>query len=156
RNVVATAAGLVGNKPIRLETDIPNTLPDLWADEARGRQVLLNLYSNAAQLTDHGTTMLRLHQVVGGVQARLTDSGAGIAPENLEVIFEEFKQAETGSRDPRSGAGLGLAISRQLMSLMGGRIWADSEIGTGSTFHFVVQSYHEPVDVAEPVMANES
>jgi signal transduction histidine kinase len=78
----------------------------------------------------------------------------GISQNNLEMIFEEFKQAESEGRDPRSGAGLGLAISRQLMTLMGGRIWAESELGMGSTFYFTLQAYperahHQPAELVE-------
>ena len=63
--------------------------------------------------------------------------------ESLDLVFEEFKQADLGKRDPRSGAGLGLAISRQLLTLMGGRIWAESTPGEGTTLSFIVQRYPE-------------
>ena len=144
-NVVSTAHGLVGNKPVHLETEIPDLLPEVWADEARVRQVLLNLYSNAAKFTEQGSITLTVEEIEDGVQISMSDTGIGIAPHNLSLIFEEFKQADTGGRDPRSGAGLGLAISRQLMTLMGGHIWAESELGKGSTFHLTLQSYHAPV-----------
>jgi signal transduction histidine kinase len=150
--IVATAGGLVANKPIRLQTDIPPYLPPVWADEARVRQVLLNLYSNAAKFTDQGSILLSAAEVDGGVQISLSDTGVGISRDNLDIIFEEFKQAETGGRDPRSGAGLGLAISRQLLSLMGGRIWAESEVGKGSTFTFALQSYDNAEAMPQPEM----
>jgi signal transduction histidine kinase len=152
QTIVATAGGLVANKPIRLQTDIPPYLPAVWADEARVRQVLLNLYSNAAKFTDRGSITLAAIAVDGGVQISLSDTGIGISQENLELIFEEFKQAETGGRDPRSGAGLGLAISRQLLTLMEGRIWAESEVGKGSTFYFVLQSYEDAEPARQPDM----
>jgi signal transduction histidine kinase len=142
-SVLSTASGLIGTKPIRLETDLPEKLPPVWADRARVSQVLLNLYSNAAKFTDKGYIRLRLRELDNWVQVSITDSGIGIAPENAEVIFEEFKQAETGKRDPRAGAGLGLAISRQLLLLMGGHIWVESELGKGSTFHLTLQPFHE-------------
>jgi signal transduction histidine kinase len=148
RKVVSTAAGLIGNKPVRLETDIPDYLPPVWADSARVEQVLLNLYSNAAKFTDRGAIRLMVSPAEGGVRISLSDTGIGISAENLDVIFEEFKQAETGGRDPRSGAGLGLAISRQLTTLMGGRIWVESELGKGSTFHFVLPLYEEAASQA--------
>lgn len=151
-NVVSTASGLVGNKPVRLETEIPEYLPYAWADEARVRQVLLNLYSNAAKFTEQGFIRLTAREYNDGVLISLTDTGIGISRENLEVIFEEFKQAETGARDPRAGAGLGLAISRQLMMLMGGRIWVESEVGKGSTFHFTLQPHQQSVTITEPAM----
>jgi signal transduction histidine kinase len=142
--VLSTASGLIGNRPVKLETDLPDTIPSVWADDARVRQVLLNLYSNAAKFTDQGTVVLTVREVDDGIRVSVKDSGIGIRNESLDVIFEEFKQAESSKgRDPRSGAGLGLAISRQLMTLMGGRIWAESEYGKGSTFNFVMQKYRE-------------
>ncbi len=140
--VLGQAPGLVGDKPIRLEKDVPAELPVIWADDARVRQVLLNLFSNAAKFTDSGSITLIVRAVKDGVQFSVKDTGVGIDPKNFEVIFEEFKQAEATGRDPRSGAGLGLAIARQLMNLMGGRIWVESERGKGSSFHFIVQAYH--------------
>ncbi|MDL1901087.1 HAMP domain-containing histidine kinase [Anaerolineae bacterium CFX9] len=142
-SVVSTAAGLIGAKPVRLEVEMPDPSPALWADRARVSQILLNIYSNAAKFTDEGSIRLRVNETDEGVLVSVTDTGMGIAQNNLELIFEEFKQAETGRRDPRSGAGLGLAISRQLATLMGGRIWADSELGKGSTFHVLFQAYRD-------------
>src|SRR5690606_3955369 len=115
RAVMTAAAGLVAKKPIKLEADIPDDLPPVMADDQRVRQVLFNLYSNAAKFTDRGTITVRARAVDDEVHISVIDTGSGIAPENHEVIFEEFKQAETEGRDPRSGAGLGLAISRQLL-----------------------------------------
>jgi signal transduction histidine kinase len=143
--VLGQAQGLIGDKPIRLEKDLPEELPVVWADEARVRQVLLNLYSNAAKFTDSGSITLIIREVKEGVQFSVKDTGCGIDPKNFNIIFEEFKQAESIGRDPRSGAGLGLAIARQLLQLMGGRIWVESEPGKGSTFHFIVQAYR-PTD----------
>lgn len=140
---LAVAGGLIGAKPITLEVDIPEDIPAVYGDEARIRQVLLNLYSNAAKFTEQGFIRLVVRDMPEGVRFSVTDSGSGIAPHHLDVIFEEFKQAEDDRRDPRSGAGLGLAISRQLMTLMGGRIWAESTLGEGSTFHFVLQPFAE-------------
>ncbi len=144
--VLGQAQGLIGERPIRLEKDLPDTLPMIWADETRVRQVLLNLYSNAAKFTTEGSITLVVRAVPEGVQFSVTDTGCGIDARKFEIIFEEFKQAESTGRDPRSGAGLGLAIARQLMNLMGGRIWVESELGSGSTFHFVVQAYHPAED----------
>lgn len=141
--VLSTASGLIAQKPIRLESDLPEQIPEVFADEARVRQVLLNLYSNAAKFTDKGSITLSVRLIEEGVQISLRDTGSGIPSDSLDIIFEEFKQAETGLRDPRSGAGLGLAISRQLLNLMGGRIWAESELGKGSTFYFVLPVYSE-------------
>ncbi|MEZ4670354.1 MAG: ATP-binding protein [Anaerolineae bacterium] len=141
--VLSTAAMLIEGKSIRLEKDLPEEIPDVWADEYRLRQVLLNLYSNAVKFTDSGSITVSVCTEVDGVRIGVTDTGSGIDPRFHDVIFEEFKQAETVGRDPRSGAGLGLAISRQLMKLMDGRIWVESEVGKGSTFYVRVP-LHRP------------
>lgn len=144
--VLSTAAGLIGKKPIRLETDLAADLPDLLADESRVRQVLLNLFSNAAKFTETGSITLIGRTDGEGVRLSVKDTGSGIDAKNHALIFEEFKQAESIGRDPRSGAGLGLAISRQLLNLMDGRIWVESEVGKGSTFHVWLPRYPEGMD----------
>jgi signal transduction histidine kinase len=142
-SVVSTAEGLIGNKPIRLEKDLPVPLPLIWADESRIRQVLLNLYSNAVKFTESGSITLSVREVDNGVRISLKDTGKGVDSRYHEAIFEEFKQAEISGRDPRSGAGLGLAICRHLLGLMSGRIWVESEPGKGSTFHVLVSLYRD-------------
>jgi signal transduction histidine kinase len=142
--VLATANGLVANKPIKLELNLPDHLPDVWADQNRVRQVLLNLYSNSAKFTDSGTITLTIEDMGDAVQFSLSDTGIGIRQEELGAIFEEFRQvSNTGGRDPRAGSGLGLAISRQLLELMNGDIWAESVYGEGSTFHFTLRAYRK-------------
>ncbi len=143
RSVVSTAEGLVGSKPIKLETDLPNPAPLIWADETRMRQVILNLYSNAVKFTEAGSITLIVRELPEGVRISVKDTGKGIDSRFHEAIFEEFKQAETSGRDPRSGAGLGLAICRHLLGLMSGRIWVESEPGKGSTFHVLVSPYRD-------------
>ncbi len=148
---LATAAGLLSGKPIRLERDLPDVLPQIWADEGRVRQVLMNLYSNAVKFTDSGSITLKVRETDEGVLFSVKDTGPGIDPAFHEAVFEEFKQASNNAgRDPRSGSGLGLTISRQLLTLMGGRIWVESERGKGSVFHFVVQLYRYQDDGSQP------
>jgi signal transduction histidine kinase len=153
--VLSTAAGLIGNKPVKLIRELPTPLPSVLADSNRVRQVLTNLYSNAVKFTDSGSITLTICQVDGMVQFSVKDTGPGIAPQFHETIFEEFKQAEIVGRDPRSGAGLGLAIARQLLTLMQGRIWVESEVGKGSTFHVVLpaQISHPESEETRPVAA---
>jgi signal transduction histidine kinase len=143
--VMATAKGLLGSKTVRLEKNVPEVIPTVWADETRLRQVLLNLYSNACKYTDEGTITLTVTDLADSkeLQFAVTDTGIGIDPEFHALLFEEFQQAKNKGRDPRSGSGLGLAISRQLLDLMGGRIWMDSKPSEGSTFYFTIQKYTE-------------
>ncbi len=135
-HVTRTANGLVSQKPVKIINEVPDDLPHVIADDSRVRQVLFNLYSNAAKFTEEGTITVRAKVFPETVEVSMTDTGSGIPPQFHELIFEEFKQAETEGRDPRSGAGLGLAISRQLLRLMDGEIWVESEPGKGSTFTF--------------------
>ncbi|MDX1992057.1 MAG: HAMP domain-containing sensor histidine kinase [bacterium] len=139
----AVAGGLLGTKPVQIVSELPSPMPLVWADETRLRQVLLNLYSNACKFTDSGSITLVVRESPEGVVFTVRDTGIGIRQEQLGLIFEEFRQATVAGRDPRAGAGLGLAISRQLLTLMGGRIWVESEYGKGTSFHFMVQPYHK-------------
>lgn len=150
-----TASGLIGAKPIKLITKIPDPLPQVWADESRVRQVLINLYSNAVKFTDDGAITLTIEEKEGEIVFAVADTGCGIPESQLELIFEEFKQGQTIGRDPRAGSGLGLAISRQLLDLMNGRIWVESTVNKGSTFYFTLQPYHkEKIDTVERVQVS--
>ena len=114
-------------------------------DERRVRQVIFNLLSNAVKFTPAGGDVdVSATQVNGEVQVAVTDTGPGIALEDQGRIFEEFQQTEAGAAQ-REGTGLGLALSKRLVELHGGRIWVDSELGKGSTFVFTL-----PRDGSEP------
>ncbi len=109
-------------------------------DERRVRQVIFNLLSNAVKFTPEGGRVdVRALRVNGEVRVSVADTGPGIAPDDLERIFEEFQQTESGL-EQREGTGLGLALSKRLVELHGGRIWVDSENGEGSTFVFTLPS----------------
>ena len=113
--------------------------PDvLTGDERRIRQVIFNLLSNAVKFTPTGGAVdVVARQVNGEVRVSVADTGPGIAAEDLDRIFEEFQQTETGTRHAE-GTGLGLALSKRFVELHGGRIWCDSELGRGSTFVFTL------------------
>jgi signal transduction histidine kinase len=107
-------------------------------DERRVRQVVFNLLSNAVKFTPAGGHVdVRALGVNGEVRVSVSDTGPGIAAEDLERIFEEFQQSEAGL-EQREGTGLGLALSKRLVELHGGRIWVDSAPGAGSTFVFTL------------------
>ena len=107
-------------------------------DERRLRQVIYNLLSNAVKFTPQGgSVVVASTQVNGEVQVSVTDTGPGIAPEDQERIFEEFQQTDVGVQQ-REGTGLGLALSKRLVELHGGRIWVESEPGHGSRFVFTL------------------
>ena len=107
-------------------------------DERRLRQVIFNLLSNAVKFTPAGGVVdVTACRIDGEVRISVADTGPGIAREDHERIFEEFQQTEAGI-EQREGTGLGLALSKRLVELHGGRIWVDSELGQGSTFVFAL------------------
>jgi two-component system, NtrC family, sensor kinase len=107
-------------------------------DERRIRQVIFNLLTNAVKFTPSGGVVdVRAAQVNGEVRISVADTGPGIAAEDRERIFEEFQQTDAGI-EKREGTGLGLALSKRLVELHGGRIWVDGELGDGSTFVFTL------------------
>jgi signal transduction histidine kinase len=108
------------------------------ADERKVKQVVLNLLSNAIKFTPEGGRIeVRAAPADGRVEVSVTDTGVGIAPEDLETVFEEFRQVGTADKKAE-GTGLGLALSRKFIELHGGRIWVTSHIGVGSTFIFTL------------------
>jgi PAS domain S-box-containing protein len=121
----------------------PDVCNDLVGDPTRLRQVLLNLLGNAIKFTETGQVSLIVEQdqdraVPTALRFTVTDSGIGIADNKLATVFERFAQADSSTTRRFGGSGLGLTISKRLVELMGGRIWATSEIGKGSTFGFAV------------------
>ncbi len=129
----AAAAGVL------LRAAIPSGLPPVWADPDRTRQVLVNLIDNAIKFTPQdGVITVQIADGPDFLCISVTDSGCGITEENRERIFERLFQESSGGDYCRKGLGLGLFISRELVSLQGGRIWVESEIARGSTFSFTL------------------
>ena len=142
--VMAQANGLKGEKPIKFRREAAEPVPFVKGDSLRIGQVMLNLLSNAAKFTDEGIiTVGTQPQDDGTVLFWIKDSGIGIPPQDMDKIFEEFRQGTSGRRKGRAGSGLGLAIARQLLGLMSGKIWAESTLGVGSTFYFTLPMYTE-------------
>jgi signal transduction histidine kinase len=124
---------------VKLEVD--ERLGEIVADERKVRQVLLNLLSNAVKFTpDGGRIDVRATVVDGTVEVSVKDTGIGIAPQDQEAIFEEFRQVGHNAMHKREGTGLGLTLARKFVELHGGRIRVQSELGKGSTFTFSLPS----------------
>ena len=130
------AQDIFRNHPARFVAEFPPHLPTLEMDRTRIRQVILNLLNNAQRHTQAGAVRLEAWQERAEVRIRVSDTGPGIPQEEQERIFEEFYQADTVIRRKRSGAGLGLAISKRFVEAHGGRIWVESELGEGAQFTF--------------------
>ncbi len=118
---------------------VDERLGDVVGDERKVKQVLLNLLSNAVKFTPEGGRIAVTAQPADGfVEIAVSDTGIGIAPEDHEAIFEEFRQVGSDYARKREGTGLGLALAKRLVELHGGRIWVKSEVGKGSTFIFTL------------------
>ncbi len=115
---------------------VPPDLPRACGDAGRVRQVIINILSNANKFTPDGgavTLAARVNEA-DEVEIAITDTGIGIAPEDVPLIWQEFRQLDTAINRKYEGTGLGLTLTRRLLELMGGRIWLTSELGVGTTF----------------------
>ena len=131
-------------KKLELTCVVEENIPELVSGDClRFRQIILNLLGNAIKFTESGFVRIRAVYRRGGADETtchfsVEDSGVGIPADKLEAVFQEFEQADSSTTRRFGGTGLGLAISKKLAQLMGGRMWAESELGKGSTFHFAV------------------
>ena len=132
-------------KGLELVGHISPEVPDmLIGDPDRLRQVVMNLAGNAIKFTDEGEVVVRVRPDSRGTESVLlhftvTDTGIGIPADKLQLIFRPIEQADGSTTHKFGGTGMGLTISSQLVELMGGRIWVESESGRGSTFHFTMR-----------------
>ena len=130
---------------IALELAVEASLGQIVADERKVRQVVLNLLSNAMKFTpEGGRVSVRAAPGDAETAISVSDTGIGVAAEEQEAIFEEFRQAGGDSAGKREGTGLGLALARRFVELHGGRLWVTSEVGKGSTFTFTVPERRWP------------
>jgi len=136
--IQATARPLMSRNNNRLELDTRNDPGELYLDQTKLRQVLLNLLSNAAKFTREGTIRFSVERrrldERDWVEFQVADSGIGMTPEQLDRVFEPFSQAEANTSRDYGGTGLGLSISRRFCEMMGGTLTAESTPGVGSTF----------------------
>ena len=131
-----------GRRSLTLQMSIDEQLGEIRADERKIRQVVLNLLSNAIKFTPEGGRIeVGALPKDGFVEVSVSDTGVGIAPEDQEAVFEEFRQAGTAAKKVE-GTGLGLTLCRKFVELHGGRIWVKSQEGEGSTFTFTIPVRH--------------
>ena len=130
---------LLVNKKIALRLELPESLPAVPLDNDRILQVLKNLLGNAIKFTPEGGVITVAAGVQSGViQVSIKDNGPGISGDQLQRIFEKFRQVPTPGAPMVKGTGLGLAIVKQIITAHGGKVWAESKPGRGSTFHFTL------------------
>ncbi|HEY1408863.1 MAG TPA: ATP-binding protein, partial [Promineifilum sp.] len=146
--LVATAAPLAEQKGITLQLEVDAEDTVLNADRTRIRQILWNIVGNAIKFTDQGSITLTVDKPDEDLRFRVADTGIGIEPDSLSLIFDHFSQIEPGNRESTGGTGLGLSISKRLVELHGGQIMVESEPGRGSTFTFTIPDQQEAVPEA--------
>jgi two-component system sensor histidine kinase BarA len=134
---------LLKKKKLTLSVDVDSSLSSVTADREKIAHVVANLLGNAIEFTPAGGRVwVRASQAQGETQRSLLmevgDSGVGIAAEHHELIFREFAQVDSTPSRSHHGTGLGLTIARKLVELHGGRIWVESQLGSGSRFFFTV------------------
>jgi hypothetical protein len=140
--VLSTCLTNAAAKNVTLRSDVAPSLPFTWADPARVRQILINLIDNGIKFASRGGSVTVASppyvENEGFLCLSVSDTGCGISSENREIVFDRLAQVRSTTEASRSGLGLGLFISRELVSLHGGRIWVESELGKGSIFYFTL------------------
>jgi signal transduction histidine kinase/HPt (histidine-containing phosphotransfer) domain-containing protein len=173
RTSVEEALDLMSAKAVEKNLDLVYQMDDsipakIEGDPMRLRQVLANLLSNALKFTEHGDVFIRVKLLVAPgadkknpktiqVHFSIQDTGIGITPDKLSRLFKPFMQADASTARHYGGTGLGLTISKKLVEMMGGKMWAESERGKGSTFHFTANFQAEPQaarEIRQPKLAD--
>jgi signal transduction histidine kinase/ActR/RegA family two-component response regulator len=155
--VVATVEPLLAKNNNCFDVCCPADIGSMRADPTKLRQILLNLLSNAAKLTDHGTITLSVARVAEAgddqIHFQVADTGIGISAVQLTKLFQPFTQASTATSRLYGGTGLGLALSRHLARIMGGDVTVVSELGQGAIFSVVLPAgiVYESADIALPL-----
>ena len=147
-HAVSATSSIFSEKGLGIITDIEDDLPEIFADKDRFIQVVINLLSNAVKFTVHGDITIRAKSDKNSVLISVSDKGMGISKDNLNKVFEKFKQVGDTLTDKPKGTGLGLPICKQIVEHYGGKIWAESKEGEGSTFYFTAPRYAEKAGAA--------
>ncbi len=134
RVAVSTVEPMLKDGRVRLVTEVAPEIPALHTDKSKLKQALLNLLSNSAKFTEKGEIKVSAWSEDGSLKLVVSDTGIGMSPEALNYIFEEFRQADMSTTRKYGGTGLGLALVKKFINLMGGDIKAESEAGKGSKF----------------------
>jgi signal transduction histidine kinase/DNA-binding response OmpR family regulator len=155
REAVNMVRGLAEAKGLRLEVDLPESLPPMFLDRTRIRQVLLNLLSNATRFTDSGSVRVHVSLMENEARVMVEDSGRGIAPDKLVQAFQAFSQLDEDLA--RRGAGLGLALSKRFVELHGGTMVIESVLGRGTKVVFSLplpeESSYQPLVLVKSAQA---
>jgi signal transduction histidine kinase len=135
REVAQQMEPLVHKKALRFNTVVSADCPVIMSDRTKVKQILLNLVSNAVKFTNEGTVTVAVECATeGGVRISVSDTGIGIRNEDLDEIWEDFRQVDQSRTREHGGTGLGLSITRKLLDRLDGRVNVESEYGKGTTF----------------------
>ncbi|MBI4876926.1 MAG: response regulator [Acidobacteria bacterium] len=160
-HTLGTLAARAHEKGLELASEIADDVPDaLVGDPSRLRQVILNLVGNAVKFTSTGEVVVAAARAGGDsdpaqclIQFEVRDTGIGISPDQQSKVFEAFTQADGSTSRKYGGTGLGLSISGRLVTMMGGRIWVESEVGKGTTMRFSARFGVNPAAPPAPEIA---
>ncbi|MCB1180099.1 MAG: response regulator, partial [Leptospiraceae bacterium] len=142
--VLKTSEVLIKNKDLKLINNIPKENPALYADENRIQQILYNIIGNSIKFTEEGEIKVSAEVLENDfVKVIISDTGIGIPYEKLNSIFESFEQVDASNTRKYGGTGLGLSVTKQLVELHGGKIYAESKLGHGSRFIFTLPTTKE-------------
>ena len=149
RKAVEATASLFEGRPLSLQVQAPDELPEVTGDPDKLLQVLINLISNAVKFTQEGVITVEAQQRDRQLVICVSDPGIGIDPADQARVFEKFTQVGSALTGKPGGTGLGLSISKEIVEYHGGRIWLESELGKGSTFSFSLPALIPAVDSYE-------
>jgi PAS domain S-box-containing protein len=139
---LSTCRSNAARKHIDLRSEVALDLPSIWADPARVLEILINLIDNATKFTPEGGTVTvgsrQFPESHGFLCLSVSDTGVGISPEDVKIVFDRLTQLKGNAKTSRDGLGLGLFICKELVLRHGGRIWVESRLGHGSSFYFTV------------------
>lgn len=137
-DIMRTAHPLAQEKSLDLILDLSHSVSDVVVDKTRIRQVLWNMMGNAIKFTQEGSITLHMTMQENNLLVSVKDTGIGIKPEHINIVFEQFRQVDGSLERAAGGTGLGMPISKKLIDLHGGEIWVESVYQQGSTFYFTV------------------
>ncbi len=138
QTVRSTLEPLAADKKLAFKIEVASKLPAGHGDGRRLTQVLINLVGNAIKFTDAGEIVITAGLADGSFKVSVRDTGPGISAADQAKLFQEFQQADNTITRKKGGTGLGLAISKRIIEMHGGKIWAESQVGQGSTFSFTL------------------
>jgi signal transduction histidine kinase len=151
---VKALSGQIEEKDQEIVIEVEDDLPPIWADHTRMVQVLTNLVSNAHKYTPDGGSIwvgVKLDAVETGpvLHHWVRDTGIGMSDEELNQIFGKFYRSDR-AKEMAQGTGLGLLITKNLVEQHEGEIWVESEVGTGTTFHYIIPAFEDTAEPDEP------